>query len=221
VSDIRVATHRDNPEGAQRVIFAHGAGAGLQSDFMQFVALGLAMQNIEVVRFNFPYWQKFMDTGVRRPPDRMPHLQHAMTAVAQQFDDQKPLFLMGKSMGSRVAFQSVQACNARAAIALGFPFFPPQRRKSVTQSAPSRLVELADAVTKQNIQGLIVQGTRDSFGQPKTLMPETLPTSLQLRWINGADHGFVPLKRSGMTAQQLWQQVVDEVVAYLHEKLQE
>src|SRR5690606_12125448 len=120
----RVAIQRDNAEGAVRVVFAHGAGAGLQSDFMQFIALGLALHDVEVVRFNFPYWQKFMDSGVRRPPNPIPHLEHCMATVVNQFDDGKPLFLMGKSMGSRVAFRQADALGAVAAIALGYPFHP-------------------------------------------------------------------------------------------------
>lgn len=201
----RVALQRDNPDGSVRVVFAHGAGAGLQSDFMQFIALGLALRNIEVVRFNFPYWQKFMDSGVRRPPNPMAHLEHCMATVAHQFNDTKPLFLMGKSMGARVAFRQADKVGAKAAIALGYPFHPigkPQRL---------RLDDLATSC-KAN---LILQGDRDSFGKPEEVLHYALPSNIELRWLAGGDHSLQPTARSGIAPTNLWQQAIDQVLEFI------
>lgn len=197
----RVAIHRDNADGQYRVIFAHGAGAGLQSDFMQYIALALALNDIEVVRFNFPYWQKFMDSGVRRPPNRMLELEHCMRTVASQFNDDKPLFLMGKSMGSRVAFRLADELNARAVIALGFPFHP------VGKPEKLRL----DDLNNHREQNLIIQGTRDNFGKPEQVRSYPLPANVAVKWIKGGDHSLEPTKRSGYTREQLWQAAVNEV----------
>ena len=38
-------------------VFAHGAGADQNSDFMQLIAESLSKQNINVIRFNFAYMQ--------------------------------------------------------------------------------------------------------------------------------------------------------------------
>jgi Predicted hydrolase of the alpha/beta-hydrolase fold len=197
----RVAIHRDNAEGQARIIFAHGAGAGLQSDFMQYFALALALNDIEVVRFNFPYWQKFMDSGVRRPPNRMVELEHCMRTVASQFNDGKPLFLMGKSMGSRVAFRLADELDAKAAIALGFPFHP------IGKPDKLRLDDLNNCCA----QNLIIQGTRDNFGKPEQVRRYNLPANVAVKWIEGGDHSLEPTKRSGYAREQLWQAAVNEV----------
>ena len=205
----RVAVQRDNPQGAVRIIFAHGAGAGLQSDFMQFFALGLAFHNIEVVRFNFPYWQQFMDSGVRRPPNRMPELEHSMRTVAGQFSDDKPTFLMGKSMGARVAFRVADAVQARGAIALGFPFHP------VGKPQQLRVADLRN----QRPQNLVIQGSRDAFGKPAEVASYDLPTNLQLHWLPHGDHSFEPTKRSGIERRDLWQTAIDHVSDFVQNSL--
>ncbi|MBY6063242.1 alpha/beta hydrolase [Pseudidiomarina sediminum] len=201
----RVAVQRDNPDGAVRIIFAHGAGAGLQSDFMQFMALGLALHDIDVVRFNFPYWQKFMDTGVRRPPNPMPQLEHSLQTVISQFDDGKPLFLMGKSMGARVAFRVADAAGARGAIGLGFPFHPLGKPDKL------RLHDLPNHCQ----QNLIIQGERDGFGKPPEVASYDLPENLTVHWLAHGDHSFEPTKRSGLERRTLWQQAIDRVVAFI------
>lgn len=202
MSDLqRVAIKQDNPDGAVRIIFAHGAGAGLQSDFMQYFALGLALNDIEVVRFNFPYWQKFMDTGVRRPPNPMAELEHCMRTVAQQFNDSKPLYLMGKSMGARVAFRLADALNAKAAIGLGFPFHPIGK--------PDKL--RLDDLHNQCAQNLIVQGTRDSFGKPDEVAGYNLPQNVRVDWVEHGDHSLEPTKRSGLLREQLWQAAIERI----------
>lgn len=204
----RVAVHRDNPEGAVRVIFAHGAGAGLQSDFMQYFALALAMNDVDVVRFNFPYWQKFMDTGVRRPPNPMPQLEHCMRTVIEQFDDDKPLFLMGKSMGARVAFRLADEAKAEAAIALGFPFHP------IGKPDKLRLDDLVNQCRKN----LIIQGERDGFGKPEEVASYQLPDTIAMHWLSYGDHSFEPTKRSGLERRTLWQEAVDTVRGFITER---
>ncbi|WP_211618602.1 alpha/beta fold hydrolase [Pseudidiomarina aestuarii] len=206
VAGQRVAIQRDNLDGRFRVVFAHGAGAGLQSDFMQFIALGLALHDIEVVRFNFPYWQQFMDTGKRRPPNRMPELEHCMLTVCHQFNDDKPLIVMGKSMGARVAFRIADAVQARAAIALGYPFHP--------QGKPTKL--RLDDLHNHCSQNLIIQGDRDPFGKPDEVKSYALPKNIQLAWLDSGDHSFLPTKRSGFEKSQLWQAAIDRCVRLVH-----
>ncbi|MDT7524772.1 MAG: alpha/beta family hydrolase [Pseudidiomarina maritima] len=198
----RVAVQRDNPHGHTRIVFAHGAGAGLQSDFMQFMALGLALQGFDVVRFNFPYWQQFMESGRRRPPNPMAVLEHTMTTVIEQFDDAKPLLVMGKSMGARVAFRIADQVAAKHAVALGFPFHP------VGKPDQLRVTDLANHCASN----LIVQGTRDSFGKPDEVAGYSLPDNVQMRWIDGGDHSFEATKRSGLVREHMWQQAIDAII---------
>ena len=67
----------EGPENGPLFIFAHGAGAGMEHDFMTAVAKGLVEQGIRVVRFNFPYMVKRAEDGKKRPPDRAPKLLEA------------------------------------------------------------------------------------------------------------------------------------------------
>ncbi len=53
-------------------IFAHGAGAGSDSEFMQRMAELIAAQEIYVVRFDFPYMEQRAIDGKRRPPMDFP-----------------------------------------------------------------------------------------------------------------------------------------------------
>ena len=82
-------------------LFAHGAGADMNAEFMTHVAEGLAERGIRVVRFNFPYMIKRAEDGKRRPPDRAPKLLAAFEGVIKQLDC--PVVIGGKSMGGRMS----------------------------------------------------------------------------------------------------------------------
>ena len=66
---------RDGPDQAAAVlILAHGAGAGADSEFMQWFSQSLAgaelANGLAVCRFDFPYMVTRRSTGIKRPPDR-------------------------------------------------------------------------------------------------------------------------------------------------------
>ncbi len=48
----------DGPENGPLFLFAHGAGAGMDHEFMQDVSTRLAEKGVRVARFNFPYMEK-------------------------------------------------------------------------------------------------------------------------------------------------------------------
>ncbi len=92
----------EGPDNGPLFIFAHGAGAGMEHDFMSAVANGLVEQGIRVVRFNFPYMVKRAEDGKKRPPDRAPKLLEAYEDVITHFTD-VPVVIGGKSMGGRMS----------------------------------------------------------------------------------------------------------------------
>ena len=51
------------------MVMAHGAGAPMDSPFMETIAKGLTQNNIHVMRFEFPYMERRRLDGRRRPPD--------------------------------------------------------------------------------------------------------------------------------------------------------
>src|SRR6516225_8561423 len=79
---------------------AHGAGAGMNHDFMVKIANALAAEGITTLRFNFP----FMENKKGRPDT--PKVAHASidAAIRQAEKDfsSLPLFLSGKSFGGRM-----------------------------------------------------------------------------------------------------------------------
>ena len=59
----------DGPEHAlQTIVLAHGAGAGMDSEFMQAMVEDLACCGLKVVRFEFPYMVKRRETSTRGHP---------------------------------------------------------------------------------------------------------------------------------------------------------
>src|SRR4051812_21751277 len=82
---------------------AHGAGAGMNHDFMVAISKSLAGKNIATLRFNFP----FMENKKGRPDS--PAVAHktieaAMNKAYELFPS-LPLFVSGKSFGGRMSSQ--------------------------------------------------------------------------------------------------------------------
>ena len=65
---------RTGPRSTPRLLLAHGAGAPMDSPFMNTIADTIAAAGIEVVRFEFEYMAKRREDGTRRGPDRAPKL---------------------------------------------------------------------------------------------------------------------------------------------------
>ena len=84
-------------------IFAHGAGAGSDSEFMQTMANLISQHGIDVALFDFQYMQIAKETGKRRPPERAPKLLAYFSEVLAERQPELPLFIGGKSMGGRMA----------------------------------------------------------------------------------------------------------------------
>lgn len=199
-----------------RFIFAHGAGAGMDNDFMQAVAVGLAERDIEVLRFNFPYMQIMSETGKKRPPNRMPalleHYQHVVTEYASDL----PLFIGGKSMGGRASTLLVSeqdfadTCKTIKGVAvLGYPFHP--------MGKPEKL--RVDHLPDMSCPCLIVQGARDTMGNEDEVAGYNLPASLHVKFLADGDHSLKPRKASGFTHQQHIDSACDMIAAFIDSHL--
>nr|WP_067289629.1 alpha/beta family hydrolase [Marinobacterium profundum] len=177
-----------------RILFAHGAGAPMDSDFMQAAAQGLVECGYQVMRFEFPYMQARREDGRRRPPSRMPQLLEHFRARIDELNDGVPLWLAGKSMGGRVAtmlLDDAPAC-VRGALVFGYPFYP---AKKPQQPRIEHLVSLPLPVH-------VFQGTRDALGNRETVQTYGLSAQLQLHWLEDGDHDLKPRKASGFTQDQ-------------------
>ncbi|MDH5904826.1 alpha/beta fold hydrolase [Vibrio splendidus] len=191
-------------------VFAHGAGAGMDHEFMQSVAKGLAFKGIRVIRFNFPYMIKRAEDGKRRPPDRAPKLLEAYQDIIEQCDADK-LVIGGKSMGGRMASHLSEVDKVAAMACLGFPFHPPGKPEKYKGE---HLAELQKPC-------LILQGERDTFGKREEFADFDLSDSIRVEFIPDGDHSFKPRKSSGYTEQQNIALTVEKLSAFIKEVLDE
>ena len=185
-------------------VFAHGAGAGMEHEFMQSVAKGLAFKGIRVIRFNFPYMIKRAEDGKRRPPDRAPKLLEAYQEVIEQVDAEK-LVIGGKSMGGRMASHLSEHEKVAGVACLGFPFHPPGKPDKYKGE---HLAELSKAC-------LILQGERDTFGKREEFPAFDLSDSVSVEFIPDGDHSFKPRKSSGHTEQQNIALAVEKLAKFI------
>ncbi|CAK2164884.1 putative Alpha/beta hydrolase [Vibrio crassostreae] len=200
----------DGEDSPITFIFAHGAGAGMDHEFMQSVAKGLAFKGIRVIRFNFPYMIKRAEDGKRRPPDRAPKLLEAYQEIIEQTDADK-LVIGGKSMGGRMASHLSELDKVAAMACLGFPFHPPGKPEKYKGE---HLAELAKPC-------LILQGERDTFGKREEFADFNLSDSIRVEFIPDGDHSFKPRKSSGYTEQQNIALTVEKLSAFIKEVLNE
>jgi uncharacterized protein len=191
-------------EAPATIILAHGAGAGMDTEFMNTFAEGLADHGFRVVRFEFPYMVKRRETGGRRPPDREPVLREtwlkAIAATAAQ-----TLVIGGKSMGGRIASLIADEAKVAGLVCLGYPFHP--------SGKPDRLrVEHLKAIETPT---LIVQGERDALGNKDEVSGYELSETIQVHWLPDGDHSFKPRKASGKTVEENWQEGVEAVTDFV------
>lgn len=197
----------DGPRRARaQLILAHGAGAPMDSPFMQTIAEGVARRGIRVVRFEFPYMQA-RRAGRRPPPDRMPVLCRTFLDILEKHRHDR-LVIGGKSMGGRVAATiASQDVEIYGVVCLGYPFHPTGHAEKL------RLEPLTEA--KHPIH--IVQGTRDPFGSKEEVARYELPKSVQLTWLEDGDHSFLPRKSSGRTEAEHLDSAVAAIVRFMDE----
>lgn len=193
----------DRPDDAHAgLVLAHGAGAGMRHPFMEALARGLSRAGVATFRYQFPYIEK---ESFRPDP---PHILEATVriafATASTIAKDLPMFAGGKSMGGRMTSQCAskdQLSGARGLVFYGFPL-----HKSKVPST-SRAVHLGFV----NAPMLFLQGTRDSLAHLDRMREVVagLGARATLHVVEGADHGFDVLVRSGRTHAQ----VLDELAA--------
>jgi uncharacterized protein len=198
----------DGPaDASQTIVLAHGAGAPMDSPYMNTVARGLAGRGFRVVRFEFPYMAARRQ-GLRKPPDREPVLRktwHEVIAAVSGGEGGARLVIGGKSLGGRIASYVADEARVRGLVCLGYPFHPP--------GAPERLrtAHLATLATPT----LIVQGTRDEFGTPREVAGYALAPTIQIRWMEDGDHSFKPRKSSGRTEKDNLEEAIEAVADFV------
>ena len=174
------------------IVLAHGAGAPMDSPFLEAVAQGLAERGLRVVRFEFPYMRRRRAAGTRRPPDPAPVLRGAWLEVVERLGGGPRLVIGGKSLGGRMASMIADDVGARGLVCLGYPFHPPGQ--------PDRL--RTAHLEALRTPTLIVQGTRDALGSREEISSYRLSPGIRIEYLEDGDHSFRPRAGSGRAEAQ-------------------
>jgi predicted alpha/beta-hydrolase family hydrolase len=189
------------PDAWLLYLLAHGAGAGMRHRFMDAIAEALAARRIATLRYEFPY----MAGGARRPdpPQVLQATVRAAAAAAVRLAPDLPLVAGGKSLGGRMtsgAQARERLPGVHALVFLGFPLHPPK------QPGVSRAEHLAGV----HVPMLFLQGTRDDLADLTlvTGVCRDLGPRATLHVVDGANHAFEVLKRSGRTNEEVREELV-------------
>lgn len=188
-------THPEPPPIAT-LLLAHGAGAAMDSAFMNRLAAALAANGIAVARFEFAYMAGRRTGGSKRPPPKADKLigefQTALQALMTTSDG--PILIGGKSMGGRVAAMLAGGASlpgrVKGVCCFGYPFHATGKA-----DADWRLEPLQGA--KRPV--LICQGDRDPFGSRAELDEISLPDTVSLTYLEDGNHDFGPRGKSPAT----------------------
>jgi predicted alpha/beta-hydrolase family hydrolase len=187
-------------------VLAHGAGAGMRHTFMAAIAERLARRRVATLRYEFLY----MANGGRRPDRENILLDTVRAAVAHAhaIAPDLPLIAGGKSMGGRMTSRAAAAepLDARAIAFICFPLHPPKRVSS----------ERAAHLQNVKLPMLFLQGTRDDLADLPSITKviEDLGDRATLHVVDGADHGFHVLKRSGRDDDAVLDELADTIAQF-------
>ena len=191
------------------LVLGHGAGAGMRHRFMNDIAHRLALRDLAVLRYEYPY----VTAGSKRP-DPAPILESVTRQVVQYAAARHPdlrLAAGGKSMGGRMTSRAQSAESLARVETLFFFGFP-------LHAAGRPGIERAAHLDDVRIPMLFLQGTRDALADLQLIREVTgrLGSRATLHVVAGADHGFAVLKRSGRTSDQVQDELADSLAAWLH-----
>ena len=187
-----------------RIVLAHGAGAPMDTPFMDSIANGLADAGYQVVRFEFPYMRKRRTTGKRSGSGSAKALVPYYLQIIEDLGDPDKLIIGGKSMGGRVASMAADRAGVAGLVCLGYPFHPGGKPESL------RTDHLEDLETKT----LIIQGARDSLGSREEIESYRLSKSISTLFLEDGDHSFKPRKSSGYTFDGHMDTAVKEIIRF-------
>jgi hypothetical protein len=196
------------PDAWATYVLAHGAGAGMRHRFMESMAQALAGRGIATLRYQFPY----VEAGTRRPdpPGVLEATVRAAVASAGESTPDLPLVAGGKSLGGRMTSNAMARRpldGVLGLVFLGFPLHPP-KRPGVTRA------EHLDRVESPMI---FLQGTRDDLADLglMTSVCNRLGPRASLHVVEGADHSFAVLKRSGRTEAEVMEELTLRLTEWL------
>lgn len=196
------------PAADWMVVLGHGAGAGMRHTFMERMAGMLADRGIATLRYEYPY----MTAGSRRPDPaaRLEAVTRRVVEFAAAEWSEMRLAAGGKSMGGRMTSRAQAAAplaRVETLIFFGFPLH--------ASGAPG--VDRAEHLGAVAVPMLFLQGTRDSLADLELMRSvcAKLEARATLHVVDGADHGFAVLKRSGRSNDDVMNELADTALDWL------
>lgn len=195
------------PQASALFVFGHGAGAGMHHPFMADLAAALGERGVATLRYQFP----FMEQASKRPDApavAQAAVRAAVAEAAARLPD-VPLYAGGKSFGGRMTSQAqaAQPLGVRGLVFIGFPLHP--AGKPGTQRA--------EHLAEVQVPMLFLQGTRDALADLALVRATAshLGKRATLHVVEGADHSFHVLVRSGRSDSQVLQELADAMAAWM------
>ena len=195
------------PDARWLYLLAHGAGAGMRHPFLETIARALAERGVATLRYQFPYMERRASRP--DPPAVAAAAVRAAAAEAARLAPGLPLVAGGKSFGGRMtstAQAEAPIPGVRGLVFLGFPLHPPGRPGD----------QRAEHLARVRIPMLFLQGDRDEFADLTLLQPvvERLGERATLHLVEGGDHSFKVLKRTGKTESDVMGDLVCAIVEW-------
>jgi hypothetical protein len=179
--------------------------------FMERISAALCDRGVATLRYQFPY----MENGRRRPdaPALAQAAVRAAVAEAARCCPGLALIAGGKSFGGRMTSQAqaiAPLTGVRGLAFLGFPLHP------AGKPSDARAKHLEDV----DIPMLFIQGTRDKLAEAELLEPvvKRLGRLALLHPVEGADHSFHMLARSGRNDGEVMREIADTLSAWIDSK---
>jgi uncharacterized protein len=235
------------PVGARAIlVLGHGAGAGMRHRFMERVAAELAARDVATLRYQFPYMEagrKRTDTPAAAAATVRAAVAMAREAAPElaSFAGGKSF---GGRMTSRAVADGLLTCDPAGADAHGGPTAgdpagnpavggipgdpshaaPPAVRGLVFFGFPLHPAgrpgtDRADHLRRVPCSLLFLQGTRDALADLDLLRPVAagLGARATLHVVEGGDHSFGVLKRSGRSEDEVMAELGDVAAGWIEE----
>ena len=195
------------PDARWLYVFAHGAGAGMRHRFMSALAEALAERGVATLRYQFPY----SEAGGRRPdpPGVLQATVRAAVTTAATVAPGLPLLAGGKSLGGRMTSSAAAKTalpGVRGLVFVGFPLHAPGRSGT----------ERAEHLEQVGVPMLFLQGTRDALADLELMRTvcARLGARATLHVVEGGDHSFAALKRSGRSDTEVITELADTIAGW-------
>lgn len=189
------------------IILAHGAGAAMDTDFMNYFAESLASKRVRILRFEFPYMALRRQGHGRRPPNTQKILLSSWQKIIEYARGlhKGKIYIGGKSMGGRMASMIADGENVAGLICLGYPFYAPGKMDK------PRIDHLENLKTDT----LMLQGERDVMGSKDVVESYKLSSKIKIKWLPDGDHGLKPRKKSGFTEEGNLGSAITEIMKFI------